>query len=91
MSVTMRIPYLLRELTEGKDIVSLDATTAGQALGELDAQYPGIRARICREDGSLQGFVNLYVNDDDVRFLDGLDTPLKDGYVLTILPMIAGG
>ena len=91
MSVIIRIPYLLRELTGGKDAVSINAATAGQALQVLEAQYPGIRDRICRKDGSLQGFVNLYVNDDDVRFLDGLETPLKDGNVLTILPMIAGG
>jgi len=91
MAVTIRIPHLLRELTEGKDALSVDASTAGEALERLEERYPGIRARICRKDASLQGFVNLYVNDEDVRFLDRLNTPLKEGDVVTILPMIAGG
>jgi molybdopterin synthase sulfur carrier subunit len=91
MAVTIRIPHLLRELTEGRDSVSVDAATAGQALEELEKKFPGVKAKICREDGSLHGFVNLYVNDEDVRFLEGLSTELKEGDVLTILPMIAGG
>ena len=91
MAVDVKIPHLLRELAKGKEEVSLEATTAGQALDELEKKLPGMKGRICREDSSLHPFVNLYVNDEDVRFLDGLHTELKDGDVIMILPMIAGG
>ena len=91
MAVIVKIPQLLRELTDGKDEVLLEAGTAGEALDELEKKFPGVKGRICREDGSLHGFVNLYVNDEDVRFLDGLSTGLREGDVVTILPMIAGG
>ena len=91
MAVNVEIPHLLRELTAGKDKVSIEAETVGRALEELEKVFPGIRARICRGDGSLHPFVNLYVSEEDVRFLDGLDTQLKDADVITILPMIAGG
>jgi len=91
MAVTVKIPQLLRELTGGRDEVSVEAKTAEQALDELEKKFPRVKGRICRGDGSLHGFVNLYVNDEDVRFLDGLSTQLKEGDVVTILPMIAGG
>jgi molybdopterin synthase sulfur carrier subunit len=91
MSTTVKIPQLLRELTGGADEVSVEAKTAGEALDGLEKKFPGVKGKICREDGSLRGFVNLYVNAEDVRFLDGLRTKLKEGNVLTILPMIAGG
>ncbi len=91
MAVIVRIPQLLRELTGERDDAQVEARTAGHALDELEKEFPGVKARICREDGSLQGYVNLYVNDEDVRFLKGLGTELKEGDVLTILPMIAGG
>ncbi len=91
MAVNVRIPQLFRDLSDGKDEVSIEARTVGQALDELEARFPGMKRKICRGDGALHGFVNLYVNDEDVRFLNGLATELKDGDVVTILPMIAGG
>lgn len=91
MAVKVTMPHILRDLTAGADEVSVEANTVTQLLDELEKRFPGMRRRICREDGSLQGFVNLYVNDEEVRFLNGLDTVLKDGDIVTILTMIAGG
>ena len=91
MAVSVIIPQVLRELTAGEDEVRLEARTVGQALDELEVRFPGMKRKICRGDDALHGFVNLYVNDEDVRFLNGLATELKDGDVVTILPMIAGG
>jgi len=91
MAVSLTIPQVLRELTAGTDEVSVEAQTVTQLLEELEKRFPGLRRKIRREDGSLHGFVNLYVNDEEVRFLNGLDTNLKDGDVVTILTMIAGG
>jgi molybdopterin synthase sulfur carrier subunit len=91
MAVRVTIPHILRDLTEGADEVCVEADTVAQLLQELEERFPGVKRRICREDGSLHGFVNLYVNDEEVRFLNGLDTVLKDGDSVTILTMIAGG
>ena len=91
MTINARIPHLLRELTGGKEIVELAATTVGEALDELGRAFPGVKEKICREDGSVEPFVNLYVNDEDIRFANGLTTELNEGDVITILPMIAGG
>jgi MoaD family protein len=91
MTINARIPHLLRELTGGKERIELAATTVGEALAELERAFPAVKKKICREDGSVEPFVNLYVNDEDIRFSNGLTTELNEGDVITILPMIAGG
>ena len=91
MSVMVRVPAPLRRLTNGQDKVSADGDSVNEVVSHLEDQYPGIKARICDEQGELRNFVNLYVNGEDVRFLDSLDTPLKDGSEIDILLAIAGG
>ncbi len=91
MSVTVRIPSQLRELTDGLGEVSISGATVGDTLRELDAKYPGIGERLFDESGSLRRFVNVFLADEDVRFLDGLDTPVTDGQTLSVVPAVAGG
>jgi molybdopterin synthase sulfur carrier subunit len=90
MSVSVKIPTQLREATEGEAIASVDGTTVGEVLDALYDRYAELRSRIA-EDGGLRRFVNVYVDGEDIRFLDGLDTPVKSGDVVTILPAVAGG
>ena len=90
MSVEVRIPTILRPYTGGDKIVTAEGATLGALIIDLDVRYPGIRERIVDEQG-LRRFVNLYLNDEDVRFLGGLDTPVADGDSVTILPAVAGG
>ncbi|MBX3460331.1 MAG: MoaD/ThiS family protein [Planctomycetes bacterium] len=87
----IRIPTPLRNLTGNTAEVSVSAATVGQALDALEAQHNGIKARICDEQGNVRRFVNVFLNDEDIRFLDNLNTPLKDGDSLSIVPAIAGG
>jgi molybdopterin synthase sulfur carrier subunit len=87
----IRIPQPLRRLTNDADIVTTDAPTLGAAVDGLERQYPGIKERICDEAGEIRRFVNIYVNGEDVRFLDGLGTPLADGAEVSIVPAVAGG
>ena len=91
MPVTVKIPTPLRPLARGKDEVSLAGSTVRQILEGLERECPGIRSRICDERGDLRRFVNLFLNDEDVRHLQGLDTALKDGDVISVVPAIAGG
>jgi len=91
MAVKVRIPTPLRRLTNGADEVTVEATTVAEAIDALEAQYPGIKERLCDDKGEIRRFVNLYLNDEDIRFLQGKDTPLKDGDELSIVPAIAGG
>ena len=90
MAVNVRIPTPLRTLTEGKDEVQAEGTTVGAVIDQLEASYPGIKDRLCDEKG-VRRFVNIYANDEDIRFLDNLDTELKDGDSIAIVPAIAGG
>jgi molybdopterin synthase sulfur carrier subunit len=90
MAVTVKIPAQLRSATEGKTSVLLDGETVGEVLDALYACYGELRSRIA-EDGGLRRFVNVYLAGEDIRFLDGLNTPVRDGDVVTILPAIAGG
>ncbi|MDP4689698.1 MAG: MoaD/ThiS family protein [Candidatus Nanopelagicales bacterium] len=90
MSVEVRIPTILRPYTGGDKNVTAEGATLGALIIDLDVRYPGIRERIVDEQG-LRRFVNLYLNDEDVRFLGGLDTPVADGDSVTILPAVAGG
>jgi len=91
MSVTVRIPTPLRKLTGGADEVSIDGANVGDIINNLEAAHPGLKERLCDEAGEIRRFVNVYVNDEDVRFLDGRATALKDGDEMSIVPAIAGG
>ena len=88
---TIRIPTPLRKLTNDVDIVRTDAPTLAAAVDGLERDYPGIKERICDETGEIRRFVNIYVNGEDVRFLQGLNTPLPDGADVSIVPAVAGG
>ena len=91
MAVTIRIPTPLRKFTNDQADVEIEGGTVGALIENLDAQYTGIKERIMDESGAIRRFVNVYVNEEDIRFLDGRDTPLKDGDQVTIVPAIAGG
>lgn len=91
MSVRIRIPTPLRRFTADKDVVPVEARKVGEALDALEAAHPGIKPRLCDETGALRRFVNVYYKDEDIRFLQGLDTALDDGTELSIVPAIAGG
>ena len=91
MSVTVRIPTPLREFTQQQDAVELDGSTVKEVLGNLDAQFAGMRERLYGDDGKLRRFVNIYVNQEDIRFLKGEDTEVAEGDELSIVPAIAGG
>jgi len=91
MAVTVRIPQPLRNLTGNLSTVSGDGSTLEGLVTHLEGAYPGIRERVMDESGQLRRFVNIYVNGDDVRFIDGLGTPLKDGDEVSIVPAVAGG
>jgi len=91
MAVIIRIPTTLRPLTAGQPEVEVDAGTVGEAIAALDAAHPGFTSRILDESGALRRFVNVFVSDDDVRFLDGLDTAVPDGGTVAIVPAVAGG
>jgi molybdopterin synthase sulfur carrier subunit len=90
MAVTVRIPTPLRTLTGGQDEVSADGGTVAQVIENLEANHPGMKDRLCDEKG-VRRFVNIYHNDEDIRFLDNLETELKEGDTLSIVPAIAGG
>jgi molybdopterin synthase sulfur carrier subunit len=91
VSVTVRIPAQLRTLTEGKGELALSGSTVSEVLKDLDATHPGFADRLFDDTGGLRRFVNIFLADEDVRFLDGLDTPVTDGQTLSIVPAVAGG
>jgi len=91
MSVSVRIPTPLRKLTGGSDEVTVDGATVGDVIESLEAAHPGLKERLCDDAGEIRRFVNVYVNDEDVRFLEGRATALKDGDEISIVPAIAGG
>ena len=91
MSVTVRIPTQLRELTAGESEISVEATTVREALAGLESAHPGIGERILDENGQLRRFVNVFLADEDVRFLSGLDTSVTAGQTLSVVPAVAGG
>ncbi len=91
MSVTVRVPTQLRPLTGGAGEVQVSGTTVGEVLKAVDAAHPGIGERLFDDAGQLRRFVNVFVADEDVRFLDGLETPVADGQTLSIVPAVAGG
>ena len=91
MPVQVRIPTPLRKFTGGRDTVEATGASIGAVLADLDTNHPGLRERICEADGSVRRFVNLYINGDDIRFLENLSSPVKDGDEVSIVPAIAGG
>ena len=91
MPVEVRLPTVLRQHAGGQSSVKANGSTLSEVFDDLVRQFPGMSSRVVTEDGGLHKFVNVYVNDDDVRYLDKLDTKLSDDDVVTILPAVAGG
>lgn len=91
MSVKVRIPTPLRRFTAGAEEVMVEGSTVGAIVEQLEQSHPGIKERLCDDTGKVRRFVNLFVNGDDIRFLNSLDTPVKAGDELSIVPAIAGG
>ena len=91
MPVEVRLPTQLRDATNGQATVAAAGGTVAEVLAELTDRYPGLAGRIITDGGTLHKFVNVYLNDDDVRYLDQLDTKVADGDVVSILPAVAGG
>jgi molybdopterin synthase sulfur carrier subunit len=91
MSVQVRIPTPLRRFTGGAEEVRAGGATVGHIVNDLERQFPGIKERLCDEEGRVRRFVNLYVNGDDIRFLNNLETTVKEGDEISIVPAIAGG
>ena len=91
MSVKVRIPEVLRKLTNGSDMVAIEAGTIKEMIENLDKAHPGVKGRICDENGNVRRFVNVYVNEEDIRFLENLETKLDAGADVSIVPAVAGG
>ena len=91
MAVDVRLPTVLRSQAGGRSSVTVDGSTIKDVLDRLVAEFPGMTGQLLNEDGTLHRFVNVYVNDDDVRYLSDLDTPVKDGDEVSLLPAVAGG
>ncbi len=91
MSVIVRVPTILRTYTGGESQVTASGATLAEVLDDLDASYAGIKARILDDNGALRRFVNVYVGNDDVRFLENLETPTPDGVQVSVIPAVAGG
>ncbi|MFD1540291.1 MoaD/ThiS family protein [Nonomuraea guangzhouensis] len=90
MAIEVRIPTILRTYTDGAKAVDAEGATLDELISNLESAHPGLKARLI-DQGSLRRFVNVYVNDEDVRFLGGLGTPVSDGDTVTVLPAVAGG
>jgi MoaD family protein len=91
MAIDVRVPTILRSYTDGQKAVPGSGDTIADLLSDLDSRHPGLRGRLITEEGALHRFVNVYINDEDVRFLGALDAKLNDGDTVTILPAVAGG
>lgn len=91
MSVTVRIPTPLQRLTSGQGEVQCEGQNVTELLNDLERRYPGVKERICDQTGKLRRFVNVFVNEEDIRFLQGDQTAIKDGDEVSIIPAIAGG
>ena len=91
MSVEVRIPTVFRKFTGGEAVVELGPGSIGDLIDQLDARFPGFKEQLMTEDGDLHRFVNVYVNDEDARYLDRLDTKVADGDSVSLLPSVAGG
>jgi sulfur-carrier protein len=91
MAKNVRIPTPLRKLTNNEETVEVSAGTIGELIAELQSRYPGIQERLLDDQGQVRRFVNVYVNEEDIRFLKNQETPLKEGDEISIIPAIAGG
>ena len=91
MSVMVRIPTPLRRMTNGKDMVEVESANLGDLVEKLNGEYPGFKDRLVDEEGELRYFVNIYLNGEDVRFMDGLNTSTSSGDEISIVPAVAGG
>ena len=91
MSVSVRVPTILRTYTGGESEVSASGANLAEVLDDLETNYSGIKARVLDDEGNLRRFVNVYVGNDDVRFLDNLETPTPDGTQISVIPAVAGG
>ena len=91
MAIRVRIPSPLRNYTDGKDSVETQGTSVGEVLNNVKSSAPGIETRLFKGPNQLNRFVNVYLNDEDIRYLDNLATPVKDGDELAIIPAVAGG
>ena len=91
MSVSVRVPTILRTYTKGESEVTAEGSTLSEVLESLDSSYPGIKGRVVDEQGKLRRFVNVYVGNEDVRFAEGLDTKTPDGTQVSVIPAVAGG
>tara|TARA_B100000029_G_C17556322_1_gene951788 strand:- start:801 stop:1079 length:279 start_codon:yes stop_codon:yes gene_type:complete len=91
MSTVVRIPTPLRRVTNGDDKASVDGENLSEIINDLESKYPGIKERLCDENDELRHFVNIYINGEDVRFLDGLQTSVSEGDEISIVPAVAGG
>ncbi len=91
MAVTVLIPTPLQKLTNGQPEVQAEGATVGDVVAALEGQFSGIKDRLCDDQGRLRRFVNVYLNNEDIRFLQNEETPVKDGDELSIIPAIAGG
>lgn len=91
MAVKVRVTSVIQKVVDNQKEFASDGKTIGELLENIDRAYPGFRAQIASDDGELHRFVNIYLNDEDVRYLGGKETPLKDGDVVSILPALAGG
>jgi sulfur-carrier protein len=91
MAVRVLIPTPLQRLTQNQAEVTVEGGDIREIISNLEVQFPGVKARLCDEDGALRRFVNIYINEEDIRFLKGESTPLKDGDEVSIVPAIAGG
>ena len=91
MAVLVRIPTPLQKFTKNQSEVQAEGTTVQEIINHLEQSFPGVRERLCDDGGSIRRFINLYVNDDDIRFMDGEHTGVQDGDEIAIIPAIAGG
>jgi MoaD family protein len=91
MAVRVKIPSLLQKLVGGAREVEARGSTIGQVMDDLESRYPGLKARLLEDTGAIQPFITIYLNDEDVRFMKELDTPVSDGDTVLILPAVAGG
>ncbi len=91
MAVTIKLPTILRKFADNEARVSADGATLAEVLKDLESRYPGITKNVIADDGGLHRFINVYVNDEDVRYLGSLETPIAEGDTVSILPAVAGG
>ncbi|MGF1655875.1 MAG: ubiquitin-like small modifier protein 1 [Verrucomicrobiales bacterium] len=91
MPINVRIPTPLRKLTKELEVVEAEGQTVGVIIDNLEAKHPGLKERLCDEEGNVRRFVNIFLNDEDIRFLNEKETPVKEGDEISIVPAIAGG